>query len=661
MKYALRISFLGAFIVTSSLLFAKTVYLSASGNDNNSGESTGQAVASISRAVALADEGDIISISGIIDLSLDPDVTSKNGYLFKKYNLSLKGESAETSGFDAKGASRIFTLIDVDTVHTVLPDTILVDTIARYNPNMQFENLTFKNGNNKAADIYITGNALYIKNKITSFSNCIIENNGGDTSKGSAGGIYFERGSSSLTNCIIRNNFAKSNGGGLYFNEGSFTLKKCIFTENTATTNGGAFYLNKGVFKGEDLLIENNTGKNQGGGYYTMNTHSLVLKRSQINLNKAKEGGGSYNNWDATYTNPIEGPIRFESVSYYFNEATSNGGGLFLRAQLVSDMVFANSTFYGNLATAGGGIFIGGQATGSTCKFINCTVNENAIKNNRGDGGGIRVMAYGGFCKFYYYNCLIEGNLCASTSAAIQLGDFSSSKKLIGDLGSGTEEPVTFVKNSFIGNDNGSRMKNELADYADPSNLIDYYNSTTWDDRYQSIAGLLRIDYYLVPKDNVIYEHGIIPFRDDEEDLPGMKAGNPDYLKAEGIDTDARGIKRPYALDESNNYCSVGATEATLSTAGDKGTSSIPVQRILNEDLLKVYQTGTQLIIDSNGTEPIRNIRLTALSGQILYSNVMPSSGNYRESLSVETLSKGVYVLSVLCGENYINKKIMIQ
>ena len=58
-------------------LMAKDIYLSVSGADTNNGLSESRAVATLTKALSLIEEGDNIRVSGIIDVS--KDVSGKEG------------------------------------------------------------------------------------------------------------------------------------------------------------------------------------------------------------------------------------------------------------------------------------------------------------------------------------------------------------------------------------------------------------------------------------------------------------------------------------------------------------------------------------------------------------------------------------------------------
>lgn len=77
--------------------------------DSNSGLSIGQPKASFSSAYATSVAGDVIDISGMIDLSIDTTNTAspQAGIVLNK-DLTILGTSNSTDGFDGKSLSMLF-------------------------------------------------------------------------------------------------------------------------------------------------------------------------------------------------------------------------------------------------------------------------------------------------------------------------------------------------------------------------------------------------------------------------------------------------------------------------------------------------------------------------------------------------------------------------
>ena len=136
-KFNLLKTLLAIFLLgnTFVLVEAKDFYVSSTGNDKNDG-SESKPVATFSRAVTMADNGDVIRIKGFIDITKEPnkpesttnnDIDVKgtssyeaNGVTYNTWNvkgnngvrllykkITVVGDDKATSGFDGKNASRL--------------------------------------------------------------------------------------------------------------------------------------------------------------------------------------------------------------------------------------------------------------------------------------------------------------------------------------------------------------------------------------------------------------------------------------------------------------------------------------------------------------------------------------------------------------------------
>jgi predicted outer membrane repeat protein len=295
---------------------------------------------------------------------------------------------------------------------------------------------------------------------------------------GSGGGIYSRHSSSStMTNVTFTGNTAGADGGGIDTDD-NFDLTNATFTGNTADgdaggiyggpntyahlTNvsfdgntsggyGGGIYNNGGGFELSNVTFNNNDA-DEGGGMYSYGTQSLTVvtfsnnsatyggglsSQNDVNLtdvsfisNTAQEGGGFYYyGYKGTY-----GHTDLNNVTFSNNSATTDGGGMYVRLGL-SSFSLTNTTFRGNSANQGGGLYNGsptskwsgthiiikdsilwgntastgaqvynysitstindsdiqgGCPAGSTCSYV---VNLNPLLGNLGDyGGGTQVF-----------------------------------------------------------------------------------------------------------------------------------------------------------------------------------------------------------------------------------------------------------------------------
>ena len=163
-------------------------------------------------------------------------------------------------------------------------------------------------------------------------------------------------------------------GGGLN-NSGQLTLINTVIFSNTDVSPNG-----------------------WGGGIF--NSGALTISHSAIRDNATGKsnayGGGIYNQGPLLITNStISGNVTYPK---YITSGVGYGGGLFTTFYLYTVTV-VNSTFSGNRAAAGGGIF----AAGSPLFLLNSTLSGN---NSSGDGGGLYVS--GGAASLF--NVTVAGN-----------------------------------------------------------------------------------------------------------------------------------------------------------------------------------------------------------------------------------------------------------
>lgn len=202
-----------------------------------------------------------------------------------------------------------------------------------------------------------------------------------------------------LSGLTIRNGTSTSSGGGIR-NIGELTVDQCIIAENSltgATTSGGGINsiyslvlknsivasnatlgtgnsLGAGVYSAGALLVEGtvfsgNHGAGQGGALGMAGTYEVDVRESTFNGNSAALGGGIYNKGSA--------------------------------------LTLTNSTVSGNSSDgAGGGIY----AESGTTELYNVTVTmnrANADGLNGGDGGGVLTLAAS---TFLLSNSIVAGN-----------------------------------------------------------------------------------------------------------------------------------------------------------------------------------------------------------------------------------------------------------
>ncbi len=327
-----------------SLSYAADIYLSSTGNDTNDGLTPATAVASFSQAQTLAASGDVIHVSGMIDMWSDPanttftaitggfSTTNKTGIVIGK-SLTIQGTAPATDGFEGKNAgnsTRFFqltntaytlTLKNLKLANGAVESTSVTaggGAIYMSNGNIVAENVVF-DSNTATGNNNITGAAIYLggSNALgTSFVNCVFSNN--IASK--AGAIYINNwaaGTVSVPNVLkfegcsfIGNESTLVNGGAALFirsasNYTTLLLINCTIAKNRVmnTGNGGAVYLGAKAMASTNVRIinctitENTTAgaAANSAGVHMLNTTNncignLYIQNSIIEGNTAADG-----------------------------------------------------------------------------------------------------------------------------------------------------------------------------------------------------------------------------------------------------------------------------------------------------------------------------------------------------------------------------------
>lgn len=255
------------------------------------------------------------------------------------------------------------------------------------------------------------------------------------------------------------------NGGAIMIS-GPVTISGCQFIDNYSGGNGGAVAvegMSASGFSMKSSTFSRNYSAAFGGGLYVNNVSDVQIDSCEFKENEAVNNGGGIRliDTDADLSHTV-----FEN-----NDATRTGGGLslwaFTRSAIrveVSDCAFTD-----NLATFGGGIWMGGTTDDNEFQILNCDFIDNEatyllpnpgaepsggglgvefaafgnpirnkilvenclFKGNKADsyGGGLRIAHNGGADNlFYMRDCTIEGNSTQISGGGVQIdatGDYA--------------------------------------------------------------------------------------------------------------------------------------------------------------------------------------------------------------------------------------------
>ncbi|WP_333889508.1 right-handed parallel beta-helix repeat-containing protein [Caldilinea sp.] len=232
---------------------------------------------------------------------------------------------------------------------------------------------SFNRADNYGGGVYISpGGALTVND--STFSNNI------GLFYGAGAGIYNHGGALTVANSIFSKNSAAREGGGIVnFASGALTVTGSTFSENSAGafSSGGAILSNSAygvnaVMITSSTFISNSAPYASGGGIAIINSGTLTVSNSTFSGNSAISGGGIYH---------YESAVNLTGSTFSGNSADSGGA---IRND-AGTLTVTRSTFSDNSANSGGGIVSGGALT-----VVNSTFSGNSATWAGGSGGGIQ-------------------------------------------------------------------------------------------------------------------------------------------------------------------------------------------------------------------------------------------------------------------------------
>ncbi len=449
--------------MTVGAIEAKDIYLSATGDDSNTGltpDSPRKTLYGLNEGGTndaatnqrIVQSGDVIHISGFLKMSderaaveaanngsvpanttgqFHVDGTRQNGFRIHSdgtqtgwnwCGISFVGENPETDGFDGEYRSRIFDLNNPD------------------NKKWEFRNLTFKRGIMPGEG----GGAVMMRNNANAkFVNCVFEDNHFDYS------LLVAAHEDGMDILKAEGNLPEMGGAVKVEAVAGAEFDGCVFTGNMARL-GHAIFIGGQNVKITNCVFEGN--KSEYDGKFVKNTRGgAVAVRCQWNSGVALDidrcafiGNSAYNDGGALiFQMTNHGTNRYIDAnitnSYFVGNMAiwENGGAVCVGYDNRNDNTkvlaakFGNCAFYDNSAGFYGGFaYVQGAAPESELTFVNCTMagnHQSAIRDtNAGHGCGIvfndmdmdRKDGVGGKeCIFNtdnmlkrFYNCVIENN-----------------------------------------------------------------------------------------------------------------------------------------------------------------------------------------------------------------------------------------------------------
>ena len=458
-------------MLTATSTMAKNVYLSSTGSNSNDGLSSENAVATLSKALEVANESnDHIVISGFITVS--------EGLKTERPLIFEGASGAATDGFvGGTGNNRLFRLggnqsttfknLTVKNFSyagaTDAGDDQLKGIIFFAGGTYTFEGCTFEGNTNTQSE----GGILRTHDAKVVINNCVFKNN-----TATKGGIIRKQGGNDVivTNTLFEGNKAgvqkdgDAKGGVIYAVEGwkELSFTGCTFKNNVAIHNGGVFCISANdnqqerKFLVEDCVFEGNRsgvleGFERQTGVYANNYW--------------KDGNGGVIYLDKQHpTDWIDKSVYTIKNSSFKQNVSGGFGGAIAVNNAKLTLVIDGCTFEDNksLTTGGGALFIKnitGKSTVKNSKFLNNTAAT-------GTRAGVNDTAAGGFKDDYvsgvYYanggailfagttnvevdNCVFSGNAAYQNGGALRISD-------------GTTETALIKNSTFTGNVVGGRL-----------------------------------------------------------------------------------------------------------------------------------------------------------------------------------------------------------
>lgn len=327
-----------------SLSYAADIYLSSTGNDANDGLTPATAVASFSQAQTLAASGDVIHVSGMIDMTVDPANTialtatttdCRAGIVIAK-SITIQGTSPDSDGFNGTNGANTTRFFQ----HTNAGYTLIL------------KNLKLTNGVAQSTSLAAGGGAITVTNGNIMAENVVFHNNSATGNNAITGAAIYVGGTNNLgtyfKNCTFTNNWADKCGA-IYINNwaaGTASVPSIIQFENCAFVANES----RNVFGGSAMMIRS------ANNYTTLNiinstfTQNKVLNTSAnggtINLGAKAMGSTNVNIINCTITGNTTNGLAPNSAGVYMLNTTANCiGNLYIKNTIIEGNTASDGTY----------------------------------------------------------------------------------------------------------------------------------------------------------------------------------------------------------------------------------------------------------------------------------------------------------------------------
>lgn len=667
-KLAMTLLAVGAFTGNA---FAKDIYISTEGSDSNDGLTAATAIKSLTKLGDVVGRGDVIHISGMVDMKAEYDASvaagkhlqRNTGYFYNHDNgkfvvfalqitddkwadLTFVGEDPEVDGFDSKEAVGSFEFGRAEAWRS-----------GENNCHTTFKNLGFVNGL-----VGLDGGAMWIHDHaLVNFDGCLFKNNHYNWAKLQAAN---EDGFD-----LWKANSTPERGGAVHMQFGFANFKGCTFSENHGRL-GSALCQTGGTLTIDDCLFADNGQKYQdkylkdtrGGALciWTLHTSTVCnINRTAFVGNMAYNDGGAIivrSNVDDNFDRKIS--LNINSCYFALNECTwEHGGAISIQNNDGTDMDkdgsrlnyinITNTTFYANACGFyGAAIYLHGGLPGSRFYMTNCTMTGN-FGINRNNGGHGANITFGGdnnkntLSPDNYdkriANCVFEGNM--NGNANPEYND-------IAFIDGATTKNLKFY-NSAV----GRILRDDISDLQNDNNYLGYSGA-------QEVNGVLNLDgdwmangtFTMAGKDWGVWPvdelNANLPLADEtyfvEPDKVIKNADETKQFTAYGYDISAKdGLG--FARTDANKTI-IGATVATydeLEAIADEDGELSGIETVLGNvaEGLLIARDGQNFICEGAA------FTVYDVKGQ----KVAKANG----AVSLSSLDKGIYIITAVKGAKH--------
>jgi hypothetical protein len=627
---------------------AADIYLASSGNDTNDGLSPGTPVKTLSKALTICLEGDVINVMDMININEEPksagartdiDVAGLdqnkalvvNNVRYTTWNtangtmgiipharsISIVGIDKSSCGFDGNDVSCI----------------IRQDHGGTGTATINYKNLTFKNGksndNSGGGAVYVRISNL-IPGQAANFENCdFIANKSRIDKPGGAVTVLQQPGVVNFKNCRFAENIA-SKGAGLYLERGTVTIEDCIFEDHDLSVAVPLYLTQAFADQSVGAAIHCNV-------LSASQTAILKVSNTLFKNNKAGRNGGAFSTSESNAITAGTAIAHFTNCAFIDNKAVLGvGGAVYLNTIMTGptqDVQFVNSTFKGNHSglSTGGAIATFNMFTGSKISLINCTVSGNTVAGTNGSGGaGVRFLSASSAGTRIIKNCIIENNTAedANMSSAADYADLGMEDIVNPETQAVSPSYVAgttlIIEKSLIGTCINADFSTQF-----PNNLSNYVfelNGSIKNSYKAKLGTFNEEDYYF-------------PLLASSE---AIGYGNPAFLTSltPPVYTDQVGRFRPAAA------CSAGAYEFNNATG---------LKNPENKQFSAYRNANNQLVVELNSGNS-GNITVHNMMGQIVVSQKINNS----QTTIQKPMVSGAYVVVVTVDGQTSTQKVIL-